>query len=546
MKKNISKKYVGFLIFIVAILFLTVAVPETFSKSFQETIDILEEDTLEMVVGDLETIWTKGLTRVAITDPAVADAVETDSSEVLMLGKKVGKTTVFIWDRYGKRSVTVWVFEENLDLAEARLKSLLRSASIKDLEFKKNNLEGKIIISGELDEEKKTKFDEITEPFSESIVNLVKERQKIELIEIDVQIAEVSTTATKELGIEWSNSAGTGFLQYDETLPTFNPSAPTDFFKIGDFTRTTALKAKVNALITEGKGKILSRPKIVTKSGEESSFLVGGQVPVSTTTTSEGGNITENIEFKDYGVELNLKATVREDDKIDIELKVDVTDVDSTYAVAGNYAYTTRTAETKLLLDDLQTVVLAGFIKDSKTETIRRVPILSDIPILGAIFRNRETNPNKQTELFITLTPRIISRNRVEQNVEEEVVVEKEQLTIECKPLSTAKETFRSISVPANIAEYVRAIQKRIAQNLVYPEGAKQAKLEGAVDLELVLLRNGAVLSVMIRQSSGYPVLDQAALNTVQRFSPYGNFPSDVSAREIKVIIPIVYRLDMD
>ena len=96
------------------------------------------------------------------------------------------------------------------------------------------------------------------------------------------------------------------------------------------------------------------------------------------------------------------------------------------------------------------------------------------------------------------------------------------------------------------MAEYVRAIQKKIAKNLVYPEEAKQAKLEGAVNLELVLLRKGDLLSVLIRQSSGYPILDQAALNVVQRFSPYGRFPSDVGAREITVTIPIVYRIDVD
>ncbi|MDD3374201.1 MAG: TonB family protein [Candidatus Omnitrophica bacterium] len=546
MKKNISKKYIGFFIFVATVFFLIAAAPEAFSKSFRETIGAFGEDTLEMVVGDLDTIWTKELTRVAVTDPSVADVVETSASEILMSGKKAGKTTVFIWDQYGKRSIVVWVFEENLDLVETRLKSLLQSAGIKDLEFKENALEGKIVVSGELDDAKKKEFDGMVEPFSDSIVNLVKEREKKELIEIDIQISEINTTVTKNLGIEWTNSEGGGSLEYDETLPTFNPNAPTDFFKIGDFARTTALKATINALITEGEGKVLSRPRIVMKSGEEASFLVGGQIPVSTTTTTEGGNVTQNIEFKDYGVDLNLKAIVKEDDKIDIELKVEVTDVDSSYIVSGNYAYTTRTAETKLLLDNLQTVVLAGFIKDNKAENISRVPFLSDIPILGAIFRNKSTDPNKQTELFITLTPKIISRNRMAESDDVEENIVKATPVIEEKPISTAKETFRSISVPANIANYVKAIQRKIAGNLMYPEDARQSNFQGAVDLELVLLRNGALLSALISQSSGYPVLDQAALNTAQRFSPYGNFPSDVNAREITVTIPIVYRLDMD
>ncbi len=554
MKKNILKKCMRVFVFFVTCFFLINCSTTAFSQSLRQFIDLAsEQGQLVIIAGDLKIISTKNLTRVAITDPGVADVVESKKSEILILGKTPGKTTVFIWDDYGKRSIEVRVFSEDLDLVESRIRALLKSANVKNLDFKKNNLEGKIIISGELDEYKKGKFDEIVEPFSQSIVSLVRDREKIELIEIDVEIAELNVSATEDIGVEWGTSTCSdtlslnGYAAYQESLPTFGGNTLEDFFKIGDLHRNTSLQAKINALITRGEGKILSRPKIITKSGEEANFNVGGQVPVSTTTTSDGGNVTENVEFKDYGVQLNIVATVRENDKIDIDLKVDVTDVDNTYKVDNNFAYVTRTADTKLLLDNMQTIVIAGFIKDSKTEAIRKVPFLGDVPFFGALFRSKTIDPNKQTELFITLTPKIISTNRPEPLVQEQLdVAEEKVIFIEHKPKSTARETFRSISVPGNMAGYVQSVQKKIARNLIYPREAKKLNLQGAVSLELILLQNGALLSSSIQQSSGYPVLDQAALNTTQRFSPYGRFPSDVRAKEIKVTIPIVYRLNMN
>ncbi len=553
MKRAKQKKNFGFFILVIVSFLLTIS-SLAFSEDFEYSAPVFETDVIQMIVGDLETVWAKDLTRIAITNSSVADAVETTSSEILMSAKRPGKTDVFIWDKYGKRSVRIWVFEEDLDLVKSRLEALLVSADFKYIKLEKNEFEGKLIATGELDSnELKEKFDNIIEPFLESVVNFVKVKIHTELIQLDVQVAEINSTYTKNLGLDWTNATGGGSLEWDEELPTFNPSAPTDFLKVGDFTRTTALQATINALITEGKGKILSKPKIVAKSGEEANFLVGGQIPVRSTTTSSGGNVSENVEFKDYGVELNIKATAKENGKIDVELKVDITDVDTSYAVSGNYAYTTRSAETKLLLDDGQSVILAGFIKKTKTETIKRIPFLSDIPILGAVFRNRNLDPNQETELFITLTPRIISEKKEKIP---EIVLEKEDASVNIsekismailqKPIKTAKETFRGISVPADMADYIRAMQKKIAKNLVYPDAAKASDQQGNVDLDLLLLQNGALLSSSIRESSGYPDLDEAALQTVQRLSPYGDFPLNVNAREITITLPVVYRLDIN
>lgn len=543
-----KKSIVKFLIVGITI-FGTIAV--TGGVVFSSILDTLQKhdpaDRLNIVVGDLQTVWTKELTRVAVANPAVADVVETNPSEMLVSGKSPGKTDIYIWDKYGKRTVTVWVFAEDLDIAQMRLADLLRSAGLDNVSISKSTLEGKLTLSGEIDESDKGVYESIIAPFSSSVINLVKEKEKRELVEIDVQIAEINTTYTKNLGFEWTDS----FTFQETSLPT-PVHTFTDIFRIGSMSRTNLIQAKINAAIQEGKGKILSRPKIVAKSGEEASFLVGGQIPVKTTNTSSGGNVQENVDFHDYGVNLKIKPTVKDDGKIDIDLNVDVTDIDSANAVGDDVAYTSRSAQTKLFLDNGQAIILAGFMKDNKGQTVKRVPLLGSFPVFGFLFRNKNVTADNQTELVITLTPRVVVTNEPKKiapvPVSEKQTSEEKKKTIVSSLAQTEmqykKPAYQPIAVPGYMADYVRAVQERIARNVIYPKEAKEAKAQGVVELTLSIIKSGALSSASVRKSSGYPVLDDAALETVHRLSPYRTFPLDSTLKEVTVTIPIVYQLD--
>ncbi len=382
-----------------------------------------------MIVGDVETIATEETTRVSITNPDVADVLDAKPYELSVLAKRPGRTEIFIWDNSGKKSVVIQVFGETLDLVERRIAELIRNANLNNITIERNNLEGKIVLLGEIEQSEKSTFDAIISPFNQSIINLVKENQKKELVEIDVQIFEVSASHTQQIGVTWANltvdgkgGTGTQIFAEDEDSMVGNIQKFGDIFKIGKMGRTTLLTATINMLIEEGKAKVLSKPKIVVRSGEEASFHVGGQVPVRSTTVS-GDTVTENFIFQDYGVQVTVVPLVELEGKIDIDLNVDVSDVDADVIVDETVGYTKRTAKTKLYLDDGQTIVLAGFIKDNKAETIKRVPILGSLPLIGYLFKSKQTSPDRQTELFITLTPRIVAGKRAEvlneQDIEE-------------------------------------------------------------------------------------------------------------------------------
>jgi len=535
------------------IVFLVSFVSFVSSASSYESSYGSEKEEIRMIVGDVQTVKTRDLTRVSITSPDVADVLEVNSSEISILGKRPGKTELFIWDRGGKSSVRVWVFQETLELVEMRLNELLRTTKIENLTLEKNEMEGKIVVSGELEEEKLKEYQQVIAPFSESLINLVRAQEEKELIEIDVQVVEMNASYVKNLGVEWTNS-----FTYTETLPEATGKSA-DWFKLGDFNRTPAITAKINAAITEGKAKVLSRPKIVVKSGEDASFHVGGEIPIRTTTISTEGTV-ENITFKSYGVDLSIKATVKNDENIDVDLNITISDLDASITTAsGETAYTDRSAETKLFLGDGQTVILAGFIKENNAENIKRVPFLSDIPIVGALFRNKSNDPNKTTELFVSLTPRIIARRNQEKTKEKDIE-EKQSVEEIVKELGfsgdgkSAKEepaapnpdspVYQSTSVPGSMASYSRRMQEKIARKVVYPQAAKDDKQQGQVVLDISVHRDGGLLSVFVRESSGNTLLDEAALQTVRQNSPYGPFPEVVSAEKLTITIPIVYRLE--
>lgn len=371
-------------------------------------IDSKEAKEMVLLRGELATLKVYSLTRLSISDPNIADVASADADKLLIIGKTLGQTVFFIWDEYGKRTVVVRVQEEDQALIKARVEKLLKGAKVEGLTFEENAYEGKLMISGDLSKEKFAVYSTVIASFGDRIINLVKEELSEDLVQIDMQVAELNTTLQKSMGIDWTAGTASNLtLKYQEAIPTATEQLER-FIKVGDFTRTTALLITINNLLQEGKGRVLSKPKLVVVSGKQASFQVGGQIPIRTTTTGTGGAASENVSFKDYGIIMNITPTIRRG-KVDITMSVEISDIDSSVVTADSVAFTRRSAQTQLLLDDQQTIVLAGLIKSNRSEQVKKVPFLGDIPIIGLAFRSR-TMPSAatDTEIVITLTPTIL------------------------------------------------------------------------------------------------------------------------------------------
>ena len=160
-------------------------------------IDSKESREMVLLRGELATLKVYSLTRLSISDPNIADVASADADKLLIIGKALGQTVFFIWDEYGKRTIVVRVQEEDQALIKSRVEKLLKSAKIEGLTFEENAYEGKLMISGELSKEKFSVYSTIVGPFGDRIINLVKEELSEDLVQIDMQVAELNTTLQK-------------------------------------------------------------------------------------------------------------------------------------------------------------------------------------------------------------------------------------------------------------------------------------------------------------------------------------------------------------
>ncbi|MBM3251978.1 MAG: type II and III secretion system protein, partial [Candidatus Omnitrophica bacterium] len=172
--------------------------------------------------------------------------------------------------------------------------------------------------------------------------------------------------------------------------------------------------ALIEALNSVGKTNTLSTPRITVLNNQEAKILVGTkEVYVSTsTTTSEGVSTTaEAVTFVDVGVTLSVTPTINPDGFVTMKIRPEVSSTGTPYTTAsGNQipVVSTSEAETNVMVKDGSTIIIGGLIKDKIQDTVKKVPLLGDIPLIGLVFRSKDKTTTK-TELAIFLTPRIIS-----------------------------------------------------------------------------------------------------------------------------------------
>ncbi len=438
-------------------------------EQMQGVIDSKDLTDISLLRGELATVKVYSLTRLSITDPAIADIASVDADKIMIVGKAIGQTPFFVWDEYGKRTIVVRVYEESLLFIKNRIQKILKALDVEGITVEENAYEGKVMLMGELPKEKRDELIAALGSLSDRIVNLTKEEKIEDLIQIDMQIAELNTTLQKTLGFDWTTGSNSSLvLTYEEAIPTAENQLER-FIKIGDFTRTSELLLTINNQIEEGNARVLSKPRVLVISGKEARFQVGGQYPIQSTALT-GDTATTSVTFKDYGIIMTLTPTLA-DGKVNIEMNIEISDIDASVATPdqGSVAFTTRAASTTLLLNDRQTIVLAGLIKLNKNTTYRKVPFLGDLPLIGFFFRSERTPAaEKETEIVITLTPTVIPQiapketETVRSSPEKMESVKKE--TMMPKKEAAAEEFVEFASAPAaneniDIAKTVPAVE---------------------------------------------------------------------------------------
>ena len=242
----------------------------------------------------------------------------------------------------------------------------------------------------------------------------------LRLVTIDSNVVEISRSSLKNLGVEFGSaqviSETNGAAGTTRTIdPQFQPGtiqAGNGFGGTGGFGIIDAFRARLNVLYQNGNANILSKPNVTTLEGTEAQITIGGSRPIPQIQSSGGGQgtVQENIVFRRYGVIVTMRPTLLSDNTIILQIRVDVTDLDDRTGITRGNTFipgeTVRSVNNVLVLKEGDIIALGGLITNVKRRQTSKVPILSQIPIIGALFQSRRFE-NNESELAIFLTPSI-------------------------------------------------------------------------------------------------------------------------------------------
>jgi pilus assembly protein CpaC len=237
---------------------------------------------------------------------------------------------------------------------------------------------------------------------------------------LQVKVAQVDKTSLKKLGMGFlfkgndaagfisplaSPDGGLGNIGSGDGIGSFDPL---DIFQAGIVHFPSGIGAVLQALATKGYAKILAEPNLLVKSGLKGKLMAGSRIPY-TIVSNTGGESTSTIQYIDVGVKLNFAPVVKDDGTI--ALKIDPAEVSSIAGVLEVNGYPiidTRTVSTDVELKDGESLIMAGLLQEEQIKTMSKIPLIGDIPILGALFRSTQ-NDLAEKELVFFITPKLIT-----------------------------------------------------------------------------------------------------------------------------------------
>lgn len=228
-------------------------------------------------------------------------------------------------------------------------------------------------------------------------------------VTLEAKIIAVNREQSDNLGINWNWDT---IPQRNEDHKSDNAdsdnSSDNEYFG-GSFKfwhgYTFNFNAALNALFADGKAKILATPRIITVPGKEASIFIGDHIPVQTEKHDSSGTYTAT-EYLDAGIKLSYTPIVSSDSKtITASVHTEVS-TPTLVSEIRNYKITSRTADTNVRMRSGETLVIGGLINEEEQKSIQKIPLLSNIPLLGELFKNRTTRKVK-TEVLMILTPYI-------------------------------------------------------------------------------------------------------------------------------------------
>jgi pilus assembly protein CpaC len=426
-----------------------------------------EGSTITLGVGTQKVITVPGLSRMSIGDPSVADVRSLGSNQILIIGQGEGKTTLIVWKGSGQRvsylvsvrrqdpnevineirkllgdieGVTVRQVGDRIyldgqayttqdadridqvvalypnvksfvkiapnakKLVAQNLNAQFQKAGLKNVQA--NVVGNSIFLEGSVESQQDLqKAELITKAIGEKVENLLVVGIK-RMILSEVQFVEIRRDSKDRYGVKYpTDISGTASatISFSKDLV---PTGPWGSALTGSILGSSAFSIGFQA--NDGYGRLLAQPTLVCASGEKAEFLAGGEVPIPLITNNQA-----TVEYKPYGVILNLRPTADRNGNIQTEIEAETSEIDTSVAVTIGGAinvpgFRTRKVKTNVTVRHGETIVLSGVFSHDEQKAVSKLPGLGHIPIIGELFKNRAFDSTKR-ELVIFVTPRIVN-----------------------------------------------------------------------------------------------------------------------------------------
>ena len=331
-------------------------------------------------------------------------------TELFFLGKKAGAMNVVLQGADGRCAVKDIIVTIDPGTLQDKLTELMPE----ETGIKVKGAENAIVLTGKVSDA--IKLDEVISLATaygdgKKVVNMLRIMTPQQVM-LEVKIAEVSKTLLDKFGASVGlNRASSGGSNTYTLLSSFlsNGGGLLQALRIG---RTAV---NIDGQKDDGLVRVLAEPNIMAITGQSASFLSGGKIFIPVSQDNSSGRPTLTLQEKEFGIGVKFTPTVLDGTRINLKMVSEVSELSQTgspFTTVGGVtsvlpSLTVRRADTTVQLNDGQSFVIAGLIKNNYTETIKRFPGLGEVPVLGSLFRSTEFQ-NDQTELLFVITPRLV------------------------------------------------------------------------------------------------------------------------------------------
>jgi pilus assembly protein CpaC len=359
---------------------------------------------------------------VLVADPKIANAVVRSAQRAYIIGATVGQTNIIFFDSAGQQIAAYDIaVKRDLNGVRAALKQVLP-----DSDIQVDGLGDGVVLTGAvsnpIEAQQASDLAGRLAGGTDKVVNSITIRGRDQVM-LKVTVAEVQRTIIKQLGIDLSGSLnyGTAVVNFNNSNPFTANNAPLVQGNAitTSFGATPSVSATIRAMESAGVVRTLAEPNLTAISGESATFISGGEFPIPTgvscqSTTGGGfGQCVQTVSFKKFGISLNFTPIVLTQGRISLRVMTEVSEISNENSLQGGAGGTTipsvktRRAETTLEIPSGGAMAMAGLIQDQTKQAINGLPGLSQLPVLGTLFRSRDYL-NNQTELVVIVTPLVV------------------------------------------------------------------------------------------------------------------------------------------